>query len=84
MNAMEFQKNISVLMMHAFGHFSILYRKRFCIYSDCTFLHNFNGPGLCSAKPILPKEILIKLGNSVANELRIFNYLFSYQSCDFP
>nr|POE46423.1 hypothetical protein CFP56_41671 [Quercus suber] len=53
MNAMEFQKNISVSMMHAFGYFSILYRKRSCLYSD--FLHNFNGPGLCSAKRILPK-----------------------------
>nr|POF25160.1 hypothetical protein CFP56_47408 [Quercus suber] len=74
MNAMEFQKNISVSMMHAFGYFSILYRKRSYLYFD--FLHNFNGPGLCFAKRILPKEILIKLGNSVANELRIFNCLF--------
>ena len=42
-NAMEFQKNISVSMMHAFGYFCILYRKRFSIYSDCTFLHSSKG-----------------------------------------
>ena len=58
-NAMEFQKNISVSMMHTFGYFCILYRKRFSIYSDCTFLHNFKGPGLCSAKRILPKVWLL-------------------------
>ena len=40
---MEFQKNISVSMMHAFGYFCILYRKRFSIYSDCTFLHSSKG-----------------------------------------
>ena len=57
MNAMEFQKNLSVLMMHVFGNLCILYRKRFSIYSDFTFLYKFNGPGLCSAKriPTIPK-----------------------------
>ena len=30
-------------MMHAFGYFCILYRKRFSIYSDCTFLHSSKG-----------------------------------------
>ncbi|XP_030974074.1 uncharacterized protein LOC115994155 [Quercus lobata] len=28
---------------------------------------------------VLKMEIVIKLGNSIANELRLFNYLFSYQ-----
>ena len=46
-------------MMHTFGYFCILYRKRFSIYSDCTFLHNFKGLGLCSAKRILPKVWLL-------------------------
>ena len=52
-------KRISVSMMHAFGYFCILYRKRFSIYSNCTFLHNFKGLGLCSAKRILPKVWLL-------------------------
>ena len=30
-------------MMHAFGYFCILYRKRFSIYFDCTFLHSSYG-----------------------------------------
>ena len=65
-NAMEFQKNISVSMMHTFGYFCILYRKRFSIYSDCTFLHNFKGPGLCSAKWILPEVWLLFLSSAYA------------------
>ncbi|XP_065624645.1 uncharacterized protein LOC111994371 isoform X1 [Quercus suber] len=69
MNAMEFQKNISVSMMHAFGYFSILYRKRSCLYFD--FLHNFNGPGLCSAKRILPKlsGITMSKGQSFLDQI---------------
>ena len=61
MNAMEFQKDLSGSMMHAFGYFCILYRKRFAIYSNFTFLRNFNGPGLCSAKWIstIPKVWLL-------------------------
>ncbi|KAK7860028.1 hypothetical protein CFP56_000481, partial [Quercus suber] len=48
------------------GHCS----KRFCIYSDCIFLHNFNDPGLCFAKQILPKRILMKLQKSISNKIR--------------
>ena len=50
MNAMEFEKDLSGSMMHVFGYLCILYRKRFSFYFNFTFLHNFNGHGLCSAK----------------------------------
>ena len=52
MNAMEFERDLSGSMMHTFGYFCILYRKRFSFYSNFTFLHNFNSPDLCSAKCI--------------------------------
>ena len=51
-NSMEFETDLSRSMMHAFGYFCISYRKRFSIYSNFTFLHNFNGPDLCFAKRI--------------------------------
>ncbi|KAK7839013.1 hypothetical protein CFP56_018854 [Quercus suber] len=46
MNAVEFERDLSGSMM-----------KRFSIYIDFNFLHNFNGPGLCFAKriPTIPK-----------------------------
>ena len=52
-----FERDLSGSMMHAFRNFCILYRKRFSFYSNFTFLHNFNGPGLCSSKCIatIPK-----------------------------
>ena len=74
-NAMEFQKNISVSMMHTFGYFCILYRKRFSIYSDCTFLHNFNGPPPIPI--VLFFTILIVLVYALQNEFFLrFNYSF--------
>ena len=78
MNAMEFQKNISVSMMHAFWYFCILYRKRFCIYSDCTFLHSFNGPGgSASISIVLFFTILMFLVYTLKNEFFLrFDYFF--------
>ncbi|KAK4594897.1 hypothetical protein RGQ29_018577 [Quercus rubra] len=83
MNAMEFQKNLLILMMHVFGNLCILYRKRkrFTISFDFTFLYKFNGPGLCSAKriPTIPKEVARKLRILLVLEIYL-RYLEKYGS----
>ena len=78
-------------MMHVFGNLCILYRKRFSIYSDFTFLYKFNGPSLCSAKriPTIPKvwlllSLICLYFCPFCQKILLFNYiilLFSYDWC---